>query len=92
MAVGIVGNDRRLQAAPQAECGLWTFVVDAGYFASFAAGRRGRATNSPPQFGHTPPSRPSAHAAQNVHSKEQILALSASGGRSASQHSQDGRS
>jgi hypothetical protein len=36
--------------------------------------------------------RPSAHAAQNVHSKEQILASADSGGRSALQHSQLGLS
>lgn len=59
--------------------------------ASLAAGRRGLATNSPPQFGHTPLSLLSTHEAQNVHSKEQMRAFGASGGRSQSQHSQFGR-
>ena len=60
--------------------------------ASFAAGRRGRATSSPPQFGHLPPSTPSLHERQNVHSKEQMNASPESGGRSRLQHSQFGRS
>jgi hypothetical protein len=64
----------------------------AGLFNNFAAGRRGRVTSSPPQFGQTPAKIFSAHAAQNVHSKEQIKASVASGGRSLSQHSQPGRS
>jgi len=64
--------------------------VEAGNCASFAAARRGRADNSPPQFGHTPPSVPSEHATQNVHSNEQILASVLSGRRSLPQHSQLG--
>jgi hypothetical protein len=59
--------------------------------ASAAAGRLGRATNSPPQFGQRPARTFSAQAAQNVHSKEQMRASVASGGRSLSQHSQPGR-
>lgn len=66
--------------------------VDAGLLASLVAGRRGRATNSPPQLGHLPPSRSPAQGAQNVHSKEQIRASVDSGGRSLSQHSQLGLS
>ena len=67
-------------------------TVDAGNFSSFAAGRTGRRTNSPPQFGQCPASTPSAQAAQKVHSNEQILADSLAGGRSVPQHSQFGRS
>jgi hypothetical protein len=66
--------------------------VEAGFAVSFAAGRRGRATSSPPQLGHRPASTPSAHDAQNVHSNEQMRAASDSGGRSTLQHSQLGRS
>jgi len=54
-------------------------------------GTRGRATSPPPQLGQMPWSRPSAQDAQKVHSKEQIIAAAAAG-RSASQHSQLGRS
>src|SRR5262245_15609545 len=61
--------------------------VDAGCLASFSAGRTGRRTSSPPQLGQRPPNTPSAHPRQKVHSKEQILASAASGGRSRSQHS-----
>jgi hypothetical protein len=71
--------------------GLNTHSVDAGYFASRCAARVGRAMKSPPQFGHFPCSTESTHDAQNVHSKEHILASVESGGRSALQHSQLGR-
>jgi hypothetical protein len=54
--------------------GLKTRSVEAGYLASFSAGRRGRARSSPPQLGQTPASRPSVQAAQNVHSNVQIRA------------------
>ena len=70
---------------------LCTRTVDGGLAASFDAGRRGRGNNSPPQFGHAPFRRRSAQVAQNVHSNEQIRANGDSGGKSASQHSQDGR-
>src|SRR5215210_8208382 len=50
----------------------------------------GRRTSSPPQFGHTPRKMSSAHSAQKVHSKVQILASVDPGGRSLSQHSQFG--
>jgi hypothetical protein len=33
-------------------CGLKTRSTEAGNFANFSAGRRGRATSSPPQLGH----------------------------------------
>jgi hypothetical protein len=65
---------------------------DGGFFASFSAGRRGRCTSSPPQLGHLPPSTPSLHKRQNVHSNEQMNASVDSGGRSRLQHSQFGRS
>jgi hypothetical protein len=80
------------QVAATQPRGLTMRVVEGGNLFSLAAGRRGRRTSSPPQFGHSPPSRVDAQLAQNVHSKEQISALSASGGRSTSQHSQEGRS
>ena len=69
---------------------LKTRSIDAGYLADAAAGRRGRTTNSPPQFGHFPPRTASLQRAQNVHSNEQILASGDSGGRSTLQHSQFG--
>src|SRR3954471_5691592 len=63
-----------------------------GNFASLSAGRIGRRTNSPPQFGHLPLSGPATQSLQNVHSNVQIIASRESGGRSRSQHSQLGRS
>jgi len=71
--------------------GLRTRSVLGGYFLSIAKGRTGRFTNSPPQLGQMPWSFASAQSAQKVHSKVQIRASSASGGRSLSQHSQLGR-
>lgn len=71
--------------------GLNTRVVDAGNFSSFAAGRDGRGTSSPPQFGHVPARRWFAQSLQNVHSKEQMRASAESGGKSRSQHSHPGR-
>src|SRR5690606_3043939 len=70
---------------------LTTRVVDGGYLRSRAAGRTGRSTRLPPQFGQTPFKTSSAQAAQNVHSKVQMRAI-ASGGKSLSQHSQFGLS
>ena len=67
-------------------------TVLAGNCASFAAGRMGRRTSSPPQLGQRPARTPSAQPAQKVHSNEQIRAARLSGGRSAAQHSQQGRS
>ncbi len=49
-------------------------VLEAGYAASAPAGRMGRGTSRPPQLGQVPRSGPSAHAAQNVHSNEQMRA------------------
>lgn len=72
--------------------GLNTRLVDGGLFASLFAGRRGRATSSPPQFEHFPFSTLVAQSMQNVHSKEQIRASAESAGRSLSQHSQPGLS
>ena len=67
--------------------------VEAENFASFAAGRIGRRTSSPPQFGHSlPGSLVCAQSTHQVHSKEQISASRLSGGRSRPQHSQLGRS
>src|SRR5688572_3112179 len=82
---------RVFQAAPAQPCGFSTRCVEAGYFASLSTGRRGRATSSPPQFGHLPFSTVVTHDAQNVHSNEQMSASLDSGGRSLSQHSQFGR-
>ena len=73
-------------------CGLKIRCVEAGNFRSFATGRRGRRTNSPPQFGHAPPRMFVAQSLQNVHSNVQISASGDSGGRSRLQHSQFGRS
>lgn len=68
-----------------------TRLVEAGYFSSNAAGRIGRFSKFPPQFGQMPPSGPSTQAGQKVHSNVQMRA-SASGGKSASHRSQFGRS
>ena len=59
--------------APQ-PAGWWMRSVDAGKVGSFASARRGRLTNSPPQFGQMPWSTLSTQLAQNVHSNVQILA------------------
>lgn len=67
-------------------------LLEGGLLASLLAGRRGRTTNSPPQFGHLPPRTVSAHDAQKVHSNEQMRASVDSGGKSLSQHSQLGLS
>jgi hypothetical protein len=68
-----------------------TLSVLAGKRASKCVARGGRSVRAPPQFGHSP-AKVSAHAAQNVHSKLQILASLPSGARSRPQHSQLGRS
>ena len=72
--------------------GLNTRLVEAGFLVSLDAGRTGRRTSSPPQLGQWPCKRVSAQSAQKVHSKEQMRASSAAGGRSRLQHSQLGRS
>jgi hypothetical protein len=56
------------------------------------AGRIGRDVKPPPQFGQTLCSFAATQSAQNVHSKVQIIASVAAGGRSLSQYSQFGRS
>jgi hypothetical protein len=71
---------------------LKTRRADGGLLASFPYGRIGRGAKLPPQFGHTPLSRLSTQSRQNVHSKVQIIASVAPGGKSLSQHSQLGRS
>jgi hypothetical protein len=88
-------NDAKAQGPPACAAqpsGLKTRSRDAGKFASFAAGRIGRRSNSPPQFGHRPLSTFSPQERQNVHSNEQIMASRESGGKSTSQHSQPGLS
>jgi hypothetical protein len=55
-------------------------------------GRMGRAQNPPPQLGHTFSSKFSTQGRQKVHSKLQIMASVASGGRGVLQFSQVGRS
>jgi hypothetical protein len=79
-------------AAGAQPSGLKIRWLDGGYLASFASGRIGRRTNSPPQFGQRPFSISSAQSRQNVHSNEQIMASRESGGKSRSQHSQFGLS
>jgi hypothetical protein len=75
-----------------------TRLVEGGRFATQSpgrhsvAGRIGRGTKPPPQFGQTLKSTLSTQSAQNVHSYEQIRAIVDAGGRSLSQHSQFGRS
>ena len=56
------------------------------------AGRTGRGSKPPPQFGHTFKSTCCTQSAQNVHSKLQMRASVEDGGKSLSQHSQFGRS
>src|SRR5262245_10564286 len=75
-----------------------TRLIDGGRFATESpgrhsvAGRIGRGTKPPPQFGQTLKSTLSTQSAQNVHSYEQLRAIVDAGGRSLSQHSQFGRS
>ncbi len=66
-SVGAAGPGAPLQAATQPS-GFISRAVKAGCFAKRSAGRIGRRTNSPPQFGQRPASTPSAQAAQKVHS------------------------
>jgi hypothetical protein len=72
----LAGGWPRGQEAGAQPSGLNTRSVDAGNLASFSAGLRGRATSSPPQFGHLPASTEVAQARQKVHSNEQIRASS----------------
>jgi hypothetical protein len=85
------GRAYAVDAAAQPS-GLKIRWLDGGYFSSFASGRIGRRTNSPPQFGHRPFSMSSTQSLQNVHSNEQIMASREAGGKSRSQHSQLGLS
>ena len=60
-----------LGAPPQAgtqPSGFTFRAVEAGCFAKRSAGRTGRRTISPPQFGQRPASTPSAQVEQKVHS------------------------
>jgi hypothetical protein len=66
--------------------------TDGGLFSRLATGRIGRGAKFPPQLGHVPRSLVSTQDRQKVHSKEQIIASGASGGRSRLQHSQLGLS
>jgi len=70
---------------------LKTRFVEAGKRASLSAGRIGRGTKLPPQFGQTPFNGPATQSWQKVHSNVQIIASGLSGGRLRSQHSQLGR-
>jgi hypothetical protein len=51
---------------------LTTRATDGGCAVSFAAGRTGLRTSSPPQLGQHKPSLGEAHSRQKVHSKEQM--------------------
>ena len=82
----------RGQAALVQPWGLTTRSVEAGYLSSRWAGLVGLGSNAPPQLGQMPLSVWSAQVAQKVHSKEQMRASVDSGGKTLSQHSQEGRS
>src|SRR5687767_8631603 len=88
----MTGMSRLSYCAEPQPLGLKTRSIEAGNFTSLLAGRRGRATSSPPQLGHRPESTPLAHDSQYVHSNEQIRASVDSGARSRLQHSQFGLS
>jgi hypothetical protein len=60
--------------------GWFTYSSAASRFGIFSGARRGRGSNSPPQFGHLPFSQLQAQDAQKVHSKEQMRASVDSGG------------
>jgi hypothetical protein len=72
--------------------GRTTLVVDGGLTVSRRAGRMGRLTSSPPQFGQMPSRMFSAQSRHQVHSYVQISTSGDAGSRSRSQHSQFGRS
>jgi hypothetical protein len=61
-------------------------------FFQLCAGRTGRGTKPPPQFGHTFIRTSSTQAAQKVHSNVQMRAFVAFGGSAVLQCSQVGRS
>jgi hypothetical protein len=69
---------------------LKTRWVEDGFLASLETGRIGRGSRLAPQLGQRPPSLVLTHSRQKVHSKVQIIASVASGGKSLSQHSQLG--
>lgn len=85
-------HSRSFAARRPQPSGLNTRTADAGYAVSLEGGRMGRGVRLPPQLGQTPCSLASAQSRQNVHSKVQIIASGACGGRSFPQHSQLGRS
>src|SRR3984957_12803587 len=85
-------RDRVYGSARSPQPSGWkTRTIDAVFFSSFETGRIGRGVRFPPQFGQRPRSLFSTQSRQKVHSKVQIIASAASGGRSLLQHSQLGR-
>lgn len=82
--------DQRTDAG--AHPGRTTRLVDGGSTSSRWAGRMGRLTSSPPQFGQTPCRTFSAQSRHQVHSYVQISTSGDAGSRSRSQHSQFGLS
>ena len=75
-----------------AQPGRTTRLADGGSTASRRAGRMGRRTSSPPQFGQMPCRTFSAQSRHQVHSYVQMSTSGDAGSRSWSQHSQFGRS
>jgi hypothetical protein len=76
---------------------LWTTVVEGGGnwgapSTQWCAGRTGRRSKPPAQFGHTFDRTVSTHSRQNVHSIVQIIASGASRGSGRLQFSHVGRS
>ena len=76
---------------------MWTTVVEGGGNGGApsthaCAGRMGRRSKPPAQFGHTFDRTVSTQSRQNVHSIVQIIALVASRGSGRLQFSQVGRS
>ena len=63
---------------------------EGGYFSKSLLGLMGRCVKLPPQFGQTSLSISVTQVAQNVHSKVQIMASSASKGKDLLQCSQVG--
>jgi hypothetical protein len=80
--------------------GLWTTFVEGGAGSRGLlgldvqswAGRTGRRSKPPPQFGHTLDRTALTHSRQNVHSYVQFIASIAVGGSGRLQFSQVGRS
>jgi hypothetical protein len=92
----IMGSDRGLIADQRADAGAHpcrtTRLVEGGSTASRRAGRMGRRTSSPPQFGQTPCRTFPAQSRHQVHSYVQMSTSGDARSRSRSQHSQFGRS